>query len=384
MRMRLHEYQAAQLMLKYRIPVPLIQASGRNNGYFKENAFQGGNHIVSTPEEVQEYARQMCGKTLVCPESGKQGFLCRCVYILEELAIYKELYVCVTYDRNQQCPVIIYSDEGGTNLHEAQEKRPEKFHKIYVDFQKGLDVQLLSQVATELGIAEKKSEMIFLLKHLYDCFIQRDAEMIEINPLVYTKDQKIVAADTKVIIDDSALFRQAELKEEEDRTQVNFKERIAHTYNLQYIHIGGNIGILANGAGLAMATCDIIKLYGGEPSNFLDTGGGASHEQIAESIKLLETDVEVSTIFINIFGGIMKCDMIAQSIIRATEELNTKKPIVLRLKGNNSELARNMIKGREEQLGIYFCETMDQAAELAVDLAKKEKVEEQKLEIEKL
>ena len=149
----------------------------------------------------------MCGKTLVCPESGKQGFLCKCVYILEELAIFKELYVCVTYDRGQMCPVIIYSDEGGTSLHEAQEKRPEKFHKIYVDVFKGLDVQQLSQVANELGIADKKSEMVFLLKHLYDCFIQRDAEMIEINPLVYTKDQKIVAADTKIIIDDSALFR---------------------------------------------------------------------------------------------------------------------------------------------------------------------------------
>lgn len=148
-----------------------------------------------------------------------------------------------------------------------------------------------------------------------------------------------------MIIDDSALFRQAELKEEEDRTQVNFKERIAHTYNLQYIYGGGDIGILANGAGLAMATMDIIKLYGGDPANFLDLGGGANHEQILESIKLLETDSEVSTIFINIFGGIMKCDMIASSIIKAAEEIKPTKPIVLRLKGNKSEEAKKMMLG---------------------------------------
>lgn len=186
--------------------------------------------------------------------------------------------------------------------------------------------------------------------------------MIEINPLVYTKDEKIVAADTKVIIDDNALFRQAELKEEEDRTQVNFKERIAHTYNLQYIYCGGNIGILANGAGLAMASMDIIKVFGGDPANFLDIGGGASHEQIIESIKLLETDKDVTAIFINIFGGIMKCDMIASSIIRAAEEIKASKPIVLRLKGNKSDEAKRMIQGQEETLGIYFSEEMDKAA----------------------
>lgn len=151
-------------------------------------------------------------------------------------------------------------------------------------------MQQLSQVATDLGIASKKSEMVFLLKHLYDCFILRDAELIEINPLVYTKEGHIVAADTKIILDDNALFRQAELKEEEDRTQAHFNERIANTYNLQYIYLGGNIGVLANGAGLAMATMDIIKVKGGQPANFLDIGGTASYEQIFEAIKLLQTD----------------------------------------------------------------------------------------------
>jgi succinyl-CoA synthetase beta subunit len=170
-------------------------------------------------------------------------------------------------------------------------------------------------VADELGISDKKSEMVFLLKHLYDCFIQRDAEIIEINPLVYTRDQKIVAAGTKVIIDDNALFRQAELKSEQDRTQVNYKERIAQSYELQYVYTDGNIGVLANGAGLAMATMDIIKLKGGEPANFLDVGGTASHEQIMEAVKLLENDERIGSIIFNIFGGIMSCERIAASIL---------------------------------------------------------------------
>jgi succinyl-CoA synthetase beta subunit len=189
------------------------------------------------------------------------------------------------------------------------------FRRIYVDVQQGLSVIQLQQVADELGISDKKSEMVFLLKHLYDCFIQRDAEIIEINPLVYTRDQKIVAAGTKVIIDDNALFRQAELKSEQDRTQVNYKERIAQSYELQYVYTDGNIGVLANGAGLAMATMDIIKLKGGEPANFLDVGGTASHEQIMEAVKLLENDERIGSIIFNIFGGIMSCERIAASIL---------------------------------------------------------------------
>jgi succinyl-CoA synthetase beta subunit len=189
------------------------------------------------------------------------------------------------------------------------------FRRIYVDVQQGLSVIQLQQVADELGISDKKSEMVFLLKHLYDCFIQRDAEIIEINPLVYTRDQKIVAAGTKVIIDDNALFRQAELKSEQDRTQVNYKERIAQSYELQYVYTDGSIGVLANGAGLAMATMDIIKLKGGEPANFLDVGGTASHEQIMEAVKLLENDERIGSIIFNIFGGIMSCERIAASIL---------------------------------------------------------------------
>lgn len=205
--------------------------------------------------------------------------------------------------------------------------------------------------------------MVFLLKHLYDCFVQRDAEIIEINPLVLTKKGDIIAADTKVIIDDNAIYRQAQLKAEEDRSQINFRERIAHTYDLQYIYSGGDIGVLANGAGLAMATMDIIKYYGGSPANFLDLGGGASNEQIMEAMTLLEQDHEINAIFLNIFGGILKCDKLANSVIRAIEEIGMTKPIILRLKGTNSDEAMKRLKGKEQALGIYSYENLDEAAQ---------------------
>lgn len=207
------------------------------------------------------------------------------------------------------------------------------------------------------------------MKHVYDCFIEKDCDMIEINPLVLTKQGEVLAADSKITVDDNAKFRQKEIAAEEDHTQDNYKERIAKEFDLNYIHIGGNIGCLVNGAGLAMSTMDIIKHYGGNPANFLDVGGSAEDEQILEAIKLLNNDPEVESIFINIFGGILRCDSIAQSIMIAAEEVNLEKPIVLRLKGTNYEKARAMIKDKEEQLGIFFNDDFDKAAQLVVKLA---------------
>lgn len=192
------------------------------------------------------------------------------------------------------------------------------------------------QAAHNLGLEDYKSQVVFLFKHLYDCFIEKDADMIEINPLALLSNGSIVAADSKITIDDNALFRQTDMKAEEDTSQYNYKERIAHSFDLNYIYIGGNIGCLVNGAGLAMATMDIIKHYGGNPANFLDVGGSAEDEQMIEAIKLLNNDPEVDSIFINIFGGILKCDNLANSIIRAAEQISLSKPIVLRLKGTNS------------------------------------------------
>ena len=224
-----------------------------------------------------------------------------------------------------------------------------------------------------MGCEEQKSQIVFLFKHLYDCFVERDCDLIEINPLVLTKGGQILAADGKIVIDDNAVFRQPEMKSEEDTSQQNYKERIAHSFNLNYIYIGGNIGCLVNGAGLAMATMDIIKHYGGNPANFLDVGGSAEDDQMVEAIKLLNNDPEVDAIFINIFGGILRCDNLANSIIRAAEEISLNKPIVLRLKGTNSDKAREMIKPREKDLGIYFDDSFDSSARLVVQVAQKER-----------
>lgn len=204
---------------------------------------------------------------------------------------------------------------------------------------------------------------------MFDCFVEKDCDMIEINPLVVTKDGHILAADSKITIDDNAVFRQPEIKSEEDTSQYNYKERIAHSFNLNYIYIGGNIGCLVNGAGLAMATMDIIKHYGGNPANFLDVGGSAEDEQMIEAIKLLNNDPEVDAIFINIFGGILRCDSLANSIIKAAEENVMTKPIILRLKGTNSDKARELIKPREKDLGIFFDDNFDSAARRVVDVA---------------
>lgn len=220
----------------------------------------------------------MCGKSLVTKQSGDHGFPCRQVYIVEKLQIDKEFYLSITLDRKEGKPVIIYSSEGGMSVEDVAHNNPEKIHKIHIDMKKGLNIEDLTTAARNLGIEDKKNQLVFLINHLYDCFIEKDCDMIEINPLVVTKQGKVLAADSKITIDDNAVFRQGEIKKDEDTSQQNEKEQIAHEFDLNYIYIGGNIGCLVNGAGLAMATMDIIKLYGGNPANFLDVGGSAEPE----------------------------------------------------------------------------------------------------------
>ena len=279
-------------------------------------------------------------------------------------------------DRKAGSAVFIYSPEGVMSIEDVAHKNPEKVFKLHVDISEGPDVDQLVKAAKDLGIEEHKSQVVFLFKHIFDCFVERDCDMIEINPLVLTSDGQVLAADSKITIDDNAVFRQTEIKSEEDTSQHNYKERIAHSFNLNYIYIGGNIGCLVNGAGLAMATMDIIKHYGGNPANFLDVGGSAEDEQMIEAIKLLANDPEVDAIFINIFGGILRCDNLANSIIKAAEQISLTKPIVLRLKGTNSDKARELIKPREKELGIFFDDNFDSAARLVVDVAVKERNKE--------
>ena len=209
------------------------------------------------------------------------------------------------------------------------------------------------------------------MKSLYDCFVDKDCDMVEINPLIMTKDGTVMAADSKVTIDDNAAFRQKDMKAIEDISQQNAKEAHAKNYDLNYIHIGGNIGCLVNGAGLAMSTMDIIALYGGTPANFLDVGGSADGDQMTEAIKILNSDDEVKAIFVNIFGGILKCDVLTQSILNAAKEVGLTKPVVLRLNGTNSQIAKKMLEGKSKELGIYYEEDFDTAAQYVCGMVNK-------------
>jgi len=307
---------------------------------------------------------------LVTKQSGEDGLPVNSVYLVEKLKIDKEMYLSLTLDRAGGCPVFIYSPAGGMSIEDVAEETPELIFKLNVNPFTGPQVEDLMAAADHLGIPEQRSQLVWLMKSLYDCFFASDADMIEINPLITTKDGKVMAADSKVTIDGNAGFRQRDLKDAEDMTQSNAKENHAAKFDLNYIHIGGNIGCLVNGAGLAMSTMDIIKLYGGEPANFLDVGGSADGDQMTEAVKLLNNDDDVKAIFVNIFGGILRCDVLTESIISAATEVGLTKPVVLRLKGTNSDIAKGMLEGRQEELGIYYEEDFDTAAQYVCNLIK--------------
>lgn len=305
----------------------------------------------------------MIGKTLVTHQSGADGLPVNAVYLVEKINIAKEMYLSLTLDRKAGCPTFIYSPAGGMSIEDVAEKTPELIFKLPVHPTEGLNEASLREAASNLGIPAQADQIVNMFTKIYECFMARDCDMVEINPLVLTKDDKVLAADSKVTIDSNATFRQKDLAAQEDKTQDNPREQHAKQFDLNYIHIGGNIGCLVNGAGLAMSTMDIIKLYGGEPANFLDVGGSAEGEQLTEALKLLNEDPEVEAIFVNIFGGILRCDNLAASIIQANKENSFDKPMVLRLKGTNSDIAKQMIAGKEKELNIFYNEDFDSAAQ---------------------
>jgi succinyl-CoA synthetase beta subunit len=392
--LKLHEYQAGALLASHNVPIPLGEVAfsadeafakaagfkggvvvksqaltgGRGLGHFKETGFQGGVHIVDTPEQVKEVSQQMIGNSLVTKQSGEEGVKVAAVYLVEKIGIAKELYLSITLDRGQACPVFIYSAAGGMNIEDVAHDTPELVFKMPINMAEGLHDEELKKAAHNVGLGEQADQVADMFKALYDCFIKRDCDMVEINPLVLTTDNRVVAADSKITIDSNAAFRQKELFDMEDQTSKNYKEVIAEKYDLNYIHIGGNIGCLVNGAGLAMSTMDIIKLYGGEPANFLDVGGSAAGEALVEAMKLVHNDEEVKAIFVNIFGGILKTDVLAESIIEASKTCNFYKPIVCRLKGTNSDRAKGLINEVSKELGIHYEEDFDTASQLVAKL----------------
>jgi len=320
-----------------------VHAGGRGKGTFK-NGFKGGVHLCKTPAEIRDTASKMLGETLVTHQTGEDGRIVRKVLIAKSVEIQKELYFAILIDRAISAPVIVASTEGGVDIEAVAEHTPEKIFHLPVDPLIGLQPYEARKLAKMLGIPTallKNAATLF--ENLYKLFIARDCSMVEVNPLVITKDNQVLALDAKFNFDDNALFRHPDVQAYRDIEEEDPREVEASKHSLSYIGLDGNIACLVNGAGLAMATMDIIKHNGGEPANFLDVGGGASEQQVTEAFKILVADSRVKGILVNIFGGIMKCDVIAQGIINAVKAVNLPVPLVVRLEGTNVDAGRKLL-----------------------------------------
>jgi succinyl-CoA synthetase beta subunit len=320
-----------------------VHAGGRGKGTFK-NGFKGGVHLCKTPAEIRDTASKMLGETLVTHQTGEDGRIVRKVLIAKSVEIQKELYFAILIDRAISAPVIVASTEGGVDIEAVAEHTPEKIFHLPVDPLIGLQPYEARKLAKMLGIPTSLlKNAATLFENLYKLFIARDCSMVEVNPLVITKDNQVLALDAKFNFDDNALFRHPDVQSYRDIEEEDPREVEASKHSLSYIGLDGNIACLVNGAGLAMATMDIIKHHGGEPANFLDVGGGASEQQVTEAFKILVADSRVKAILVNIFGGIMKCDVIAQGIINAVKAVNLPVPLVVRLEGTNVDAGRKLL-----------------------------------------
>jgi succinyl-CoA synthetase beta subunit len=386
--MNLHEYQAKQVLKKFGLPIlpgylcytpgeaeaaadllgggicvvkAQVHAGGRGKA--------GGVKLAKSASEAREHAAKILGMTLVTPQTGAQGKLVHKVYVEGGCNIAKEYYLSILVDRANRCVSIIASTEGGMEIEEVAHKTPEKILNVRVDAKVGLQGFQSQKLAIDLGIpVEARKSFISVVKGLYQAFVACDLALLEVNPLVLTKDNTFIVLDAKCALEDNAAFRQQEIHAMMDYDEMDPRDLRAQKYGLNYVGLDGNIGCLVNGAGLAMATMDIIKAFGGEPANFLDVGGGATKENVTEAFRILLSDTNVKGILVNIFGGIMKCDVIATGIIEAAKEVSLKVPLVVRLQGTNVDLGRKMLA--ESGLAITPADTMDEAAKKIVALAK--------------
>jgi succinyl-CoA synthetase beta subunit len=385
---KIHEYQAKSVLARFGVPVPRgevaftpteaadiarrlggkisvvkaqIHAGGRGKG--------GGVKIAKSPEETERLATQILGMTLVTHQTGPEGKKVGRVLIEEGLEIERELYLSILIDRASASPVIIGSAAGGMDIEEVAAREPEKILREHINAGTGIVPFQARKLAFGMGLGSAAAnKLVKLLEAIYKAFIETDASMIEINPLILTKGGDLLALDAKVTLDDNALYRHPDLREFRDTTEEDPLEVEASTFSLNYIRLDGNIGCMVNGAGLAMATMDIIKLAGGEPANFLDVGGGANAEQIKNAFRILMADKNVKAVLINIVGGILRCDVLAQGVIAAVIELGVPVPIVVRMEGTNVEEGKRML--RESGLAFTTSESMGDAAEKVVALAK--------------
>jgi len=384
--MNIHEYQGKELLRKYGVSVPVgkvaftveeaveaakeigtdvvvvkaqIHAGGRGKA--------GGVKIAKSLDEVRTYASELLGKTLVTHQTGPQGKEVKRLLIEAGCDIKKEYYVGLVLDRATSRVVLMASSEGGTEIEEVAEKTPEKIFKEYIDPVVGLTPFQARRIAFNIEIPnELVNQAVKFMIGLYNVFIEKDCSIAEINPLVVTGDGKVMALDAKLNFDSNALYRQKDILEYRDLDEEDPKEIEASKYDLSYISLDGTIGCMVNGAGLAMSTMDIIKYYGGEPANFLDVGGGATAEKVTEAFKIILSDPKVKGIFVNIFGGIMKCDVIATGVVEAAKQVGLSVPLVVRLEGTNVELGKQILN--ESGLKIIAAESMADGAQKIVQL----------------
>jgi succinyl-CoA synthetase beta subunit len=386
--MNIHEYQAKEVLRGFGVPVPKgkpaftveeavaaaqelggpvwvvkaqIHAGGRGKG--------GGVKVVKSIEDVKKEASRILGMTLVTHQTGPAGRLVKRLYIEDGSAIDRELYLSALVDRATSRIAFIVSTEGGMDIEEVAHKTPEKIHTFQIEPVAGYSPYIGNEIAVALGVkGDAAKQLGKVVKGLYDAFIAKDMSLLEINPLVVTKDGNIICLDAKLNFDDNSLYRQKDMQALRDLDEEDPAEVEASKYDLSYIKLDGEIGCMVNGAGLAMATMDIIKLYGSEPANFLDVGGGASKEKVTAAFKIIVRDPHVKGILVNIFGGIMKCDIIAEGIVAAAKEISLSVPLVVRLEGTNVELGKEILA--KSGLAITSADNLADAAEKVVKAVK--------------
>lgn len=396
--MNIHEYQAKELLAKYGVAVPKgiaamsveeavkaseelpgplyvvkaqIHAGGRGAGHFKNNPEgKGGVRLCKTADEVKDAAEAMMNQVLVTKQTGDEGKEVQRLYVTDGVDIEKEYYCSVVLDRGTSRVTFMVSTEGGMDIEEVAEETPEKITHVDVDPATGMSGFHARKLAFALGLEGDafKSAVKFFMA-MYKAFTELDAAIVEINPMIVTDKNEVMALDAKMNFDENALFRQKQVAEMRDETEENESEREAKDWDLSYVAMDGNIGCMVNGAGLAMATMDIIKLYGGEPANFLDVGGGATKERVTAAFKIILSDPNVKGILVNIFGGIMKCDVIAEGVIAAAKEVQLSVPLVVRLEGTNVEKGKELMAN--SGLPIISADDLEDAAKKVVEATQK-------------
>ncbi|CAG0934311.1 ADP-forming succinate--CoA ligase subunit beta [Geobacter sp.] len=383
--MNIHEYQAKEILSSYSIPVPRgrvaltsdqVERAAKEMGgrcvikaqiYAGGRGKAGGVKLVHHPEQAQDYGKELFGKRLVTPQTGPEGLKVRRILVEEAVEIAREFYLSITLDRATSRYCLIASAEGGVDIEEVAQKSPEKIHVLTIDPYTGLRPYQARKIALALGLTGTLCEdCVELMQNLYKVLLDKDCSLVEINPLVVTRAGWLMAMDAKINFDDNAIFRHREYPDMMDYSQLDTLEINAGKYDLSYIKLSGNIGCMVNGAGLAMATLDVLKEFGGEPANFLDVGGGATREKVAEAFRIILEDSDVKGVFVNIFGGIMRCDVIAQGIIEAASEVHCTLPIVVRMDGSKVQEGKQLLV--DSGLNVQSADSLGEGAERIVKM----------------